>query len=332
MQKRLTLWAALMIVAALVLAGCAPRTGAGSSAAMAMDDELVIDLPAIVIDFDNDGHASIGGIPAAEMGAMAGADLSTLALSPDWVSYFSMTNIQHLQIDNTAGGLMVLVNGQPVPSLEWDSESLSATAGALESLGIAVPVLDKALPLVQQLGIGVIMRFPVAAGNALIPYSVEGDGSAAEMAQAAQAEFLAAVGAPPKINLPIVYQADGSYSVGDLSDADWTALTGVPWNALRLDPTAISGLTGAGITSMALETDQDGIHISLNGNALPSIGWGNGEVQHVLALADQMGIWAAYMPGVDMTDMMSTLEALLPVVQTTNANISVYLPGSGMGN
>jgi hypothetical protein len=159
MQKRLTLWAALLIIAALVLSGCAPRTGAGSSAAMAMDDELVIDLPAIVIDFDTNGHASIGGIPAAEMGAMAGADLSTLALSPDWVSYFSMTNIQHLQVNNAAEGLGVLVNGQPVPSLEWDENSLVATAGALESLGIAVPVLDKVLPLVQQLGIGVIMRF-----------------------------------------------------------------------------------------------------------------------------------------------------------------------------
>ena len=332
MQKRLTFWAVLLLIAALVLSGCAPRTGAGSSAAMAMDDELVIDLPAIVIDFDNDGHASIGGIPAAEMGAMAGVDLSTLALSPDWINYFSMTDIQHLQVNNAADGLDVLVNGQPVPSLEWDEDSLVATAGALGSLGIALPVLDKVLPLVQQLGIGVIMRFPVAAGNDVIPFSVEGDGSAAEMAQAAQAEFLAAVGAPPKINLPIVYQADGSYAVGDLSDAEWTALTGVPWNALRLDPTAIAGLTGAGVTSMAIETDLDGIHISLNGNALPSIGWGNGEVQHVLNLADQMGLWASVMPGVDMADMMSTIDSLLPVVQTTNANISVYLPGSGMGN
>ncbi len=332
MQKRLTLWAALMIIAALVLSGCAPRTGAGSSAAMAMNDELVIDLPAIVIDFDNDGHASIGGIPAAEMGAMAGVDMAGMALAPDWVHYFSMSNIQHLQINNAADGLLVLVNGEPVPSLEWDENSLVATAGAVSSLGIAVPVLDKVLPLVQQLGVGVIMRFPVQAGAEVIPYSVMGDGSAAEMAKAAQSEFLDAVGAPPKINLPIVYQADGSYAVGDLSDAEWTALTGVPWNALRLDAGVIASLGQSGITSMALGTDQEGIHVSLNGNALPSIGWANGEVQHVLDLAEQMGLWEAYMPGVNMDDMMATIDSLLPVVQTTNANISVYLPGSGMGN
>ncbi|MFZ1757464.1 MAG: hypothetical protein WAU10_27195 [Caldilineaceae bacterium] len=332
MQKRITLWVAMLMIAALALSGCAPRAGAGSSAAMAMDDELVIDLPAIVIDFASDGTASIGGIPAAEMGAIAGVDLSTLGIAPEWVDYFSMTNIQHLQIDNTAGGLLILVNGQPIPSLEWDTNSLIATAGAVESLGIAVPVLDKVLPLVQQLGIGAILRFPVQAGAEVIPFSVMGDGSAAEMAKAAQDEFLAAVGSPPKINLPIVYQTDGSYSVGDLSDADWTALTGVPWNALRLDPSVISGLTGSGITSMALETDQAGIHVSINGNELPYIGWGNGEVQHVLNLADQMGVWDAYLPGMNMDDMMSTIDALPPVVQTTNANISVYLPGSGMGN
>jgi len=333
MQKRITLWAALLLVAALVLSGCAPRTGAGSSAAMAMDDELVIDLPAIVIDFDSSGHASIGGVPAADMGAMAGVeDLSTLAIAPEWVSYFSATNIQHLQINNAANGLVILVNGQPVPSLAWDENSLVATAGAVESLGIAVPVLDKVLPLVQQLGIGAIMRFPVAVGADVIPFAVMGDGSAAEMAQAAQAEFLAAVGAPPKINLPIVYQADGSYAVGDLSDAEWTALTGVPWYALRLDPSVIKGLTDSGITSMAIVTDQKGIHVSVNGNDLPYITWGNGEVQQILNLADQMGIWEAYMPGVNMDDMMATIDSLLPVVQTTNANISIYLPGSGMGN
>lgn len=332
MQKRLTLWAVLLLIAALALSGCAPRTGAGSSAAMAMDDELVIDLPAIVIDFNSDGQASIGGIPASEMGAMAGMDLSTLALAPDWVNYFSMTNIQHLQVNNTANGLLVLVNGQPVPSLAWDENSLVATAGALNSLGIAIPVLEKVLPLVQQLGVGVILRFPVQAGSDVIPLAVMGDGTAAEMAKAAQEEFLAAVGAPPKINLPVVYQADGSYSVGDLSDAEWTALTGVPWYALRLDPNAIAGLTASGVTSMAFETDQEGIHISINGNALPYIAWGNGEVQHVLNLADQMGLWEAYLPGVNMDDMMATVEALLPVVQTTDANIAVYLPGSGMGN
>lgn len=332
MQKRITFWAALLLIAALVLTGCAPRTGAGSSAAMAMDDELVIDLPAIVIDFDSHGHASIGGTPAAELGAMAGVDLSTLAIAPDWVNYFSMTNIQHVQVNNTADGLLVLVNGQPIPSLAWDEGSLVATAGALESLGIMVPVLDKVLPLVQQLGIGAILRFPVQANAEIIPYAVMGDGSAADMARAAQEEFLAAVGAPPKINLPVVYQADGSYSVGDLSDSEWTALTGVPWSALRLDPNAIAGLTASGITSLAIHTGQDGIGVDVNGNHLPTIGWANGEVQHVLNLADQMGIWEAYLPGVNMDDMMSTVGALLPVVQTTDANITVYFPGSGMGN
>lgn len=332
MQKRITFWAVLLLITALVLSGCAPRTGAGSSAAMAMDDELVIDLPAIVIDFNTNGQASIGGMPAADLGAMAGIDLSTLAIAPDWVNYFSMTNIQHVQVNNTADGLLVLVNGEPIPSLAWDEGSLVATAGALESLGIMVPVLDKVLPLVQQLGIGAILRFPVQAGTDIIPYAVMGDGSAAEMARAAQEEFLAAVGSPPKINLPIVYQADGSYSVGDLSDSEWTALTGVPWSALRLDPNAIAGLTASGITSLSVETDQDGIHVDINGNRLPTLGWGNGEVQHVLNLAAQMGIWDAYLPGVAMDDMMATVGALLPVVQTTNATIAIYLPGSGMGN
>lgn len=331
MHRRLTFWAAMVLVAALVLTGCAPRTGAGTSADMADENELVIDLPAIVIDFDSNGGASIGGVPVAEMGAMAGVDLSTLSLPGDWVNYFSLSNIQHLQVNNGAEGLTILVNGEPVPSLVWDEMSLVATADTVSALGIMIPVLDKVLPLVQQLGVGVVLRFPVQAGMDLIPMMVEGDGSAAEEARAAQEEFLDAVGTPPRISLPVVYDANGSYTVGDLTDVEWQQLTGIPWAALRLDQGTLGGLANAGVTSMSFETDTEGIHISINGNHLPSISWGNGEVQHVLDLVQQMGILDTMALGAS-AEVMDTIESLLPVVQTADANISVFFPGSSMGN
>ena len=332
MQKRVTLWAALLIIAALVLTGCAPRAGAGASAAMASDDELTIDLPAIVIDFDSDGSASVGGMPISDLGATAGIDLSTVALPAEWVQYFTTSNIQHMQVNNGADGLTLMVNGQPVPSLVWDEGSLVATADTVSALGVAVPTLNKVLPLVQQLGLGVILRFPVAADEDLIPMVVEGDGSMAESAKMAQEEFLAAVGSPPRINLPVVYEEDGSWSVGDLTDTEWTALTGAPFYALRLDPALLNGLAASGVNSMSFETEQEGIHISINGNPLPYLSWGSGEVQHVLALSQQMGLLQAAMPGMDMEAVLGTVESLLPVIQTSDANITIYLPGSGMGN
>lgn len=329
-KSQVTLWVSLLLVAMVVLAGCAPRVGAGNTAAMAGGDELVVDLPAIVLDVASDGSPSIGNVPVAQMGGMLGADLSTLVIDPAWVGYLSDSNIQHLQVNNHPEGLLLLVNGEPIPSLGWDGESLMATADVLAVLGVAVPMLDKLLPLVDQLGLGVIVRFPVMAGEAVIPLYVEGDGSAAADAAAAQAEFLAAVGSAPVINLPVFYAADGSFTVGDMSGAEWTALTGAPWTAANLQPEIISALANAGVKQLDISTDTEGIQISINGKALPNLTWGNGEVNHLLDLAGQLSLWDQLMPGANVGEIVGTIESLLPVIQVADANISVFFPDSSM--
>ncbi len=330
-NRRIAVWASLLLVAMLVLSGCAPRAGAGSSAALAKDPtELVIDLPALVVDINADGSPSIGNVPVAELGALAGADLSTLAVPKEWVDYMVAGNIQHIQVDNKADGLLLLVNGQPIPSLVWDGESLQTTAEVLNTFGVAIPMAEKVLPLVQRLGIGVIVRFPVPEGAEIIPFYVEGDDTAAMAAKKAQEEFLAAVGVPPRINLPVFYNADGSFTLGDLTDAEWSALTGAPVYALRLNPQLVQSLAERGVKSLTISTDAEGIHIMVNGKALPTLTWGNGELQHLLNVADQMNLWELVAPGMNMGDILATVHELLPVIQTTDFDLHVFLPGSGM--
>ncbi len=195
MRKPIRMWA-VFIMALWLLAGCAPRVGTSLSESMG-SDELYFDLPVLVIDFDNVGQASIN-LPAAQLGASSGINLDALALSPEWVGYFTTANIQHLQIINDAQGLTILVNGQPVPSLVWDEDSLVATAETVGSLGIALPVLDKVLPLVQQMGLGIALRFPLGDGVDVIPLGQITESPAAATAQQVQQEFLAAVGTPPR--------------------------------------------------------------------------------------------------------------------------------------
>ncbi|RME63197.1 MAG: hypothetical protein D6790_05085 [Caldilineae bacterium] len=326
-NRRLMLWATLLLVAMLVLSGCAPRAGAGEAAAQATDPmELVVDLPAIVVDIQADGSPTIGNVPVAQLGALAGADLSTLAVPKEWVDYMVGGNIQHVQVNNRPDGLLLLVNGEAIPSVNWDGESLAATADVLSQFGMAVPMLEKVLGLVDQIGIGVIVRFPVQAGVAQIPLYVEGDGSAAMAAKAAQEEFLAAVGAPPRINLPVFYGADGSWEVGGLTDAEWTALTGAPLNALRLSPTVLSSLSNAGVETLGISTDIAGIHISINGKSLPTLDWSEGKATHLLDVADQLGLWSMVAPGMDIGGVLTTVEELLPVVQTADFDLTVHLP------
>jgi hypothetical protein len=331
LKRRFVLLTSLLLVAVVALSGCAPRSGAGDAAAITADPmELVIDLPAIVVDINSDGSPSIGNVPVSQLGATAGLDLSTLAVPAEWVTFMSQGDIQHLQVNNRTDGLMLLVNGEAIPSVAWDGESLVATADTLRAFGVVVPMLERVLPLVQRLGVGVIVRFPVAAGAEALPLYVEGDTTAAAQAREAQEAFLAAVGAPPKINLPIQYEADGSFSVGDLTDAEWTALTGAPWYALRLDPTVLANLSNMGVSSLGLSTDAAGIHIAVNGRPLPALTWGDGQLIHLLNVADAMGLWAMVAPGMDMSSILVTVYDLLPVVQTTDFALNVQFPASGM--
>ena len=150
-------------------------------------------------------------------------------------------NIQHFQIDNTQDGILILVNGKAIPSLAWDGDSLVATAEVLDALspgGFAL--LDKVLPLIRNVGMGVILRIPVAEGAEILPYVVTDDETAKQF-MAAQQEFLDAVGTPPTFQLVVTYADDGSWSIGGISEAEWAQLA--PMLGSVLDPLsdAVSG-------------------------------------------------------------------------------------------
>ncbi|MDE0143940.1 MAG: hypothetical protein OXI80_18305 [Caldilineaceae bacterium] len=352
MQKRVTYWAVLSLVVAFVFSGCTARVDAGSMAERG-PDEFYVDLPPIVIDYAPDGTASVGGLShmvvgnvekppgmvyVPEPGVRLGLAtvLYGLSLPSLWVQHFTASDLQHLRIANGDEGILIYANGQRIPSLVWEEEGLAATGEAVNALGLGVPALNKVLPLVRNFDLGVVLRFPLQEGAELIPLGGVEESEEVTMARMLQQQVLETFGgALPTIDIPILYHADGSWTLGELSDVDWTVLTSTPFYALRLPPELISGLTDSGIYTVTLTTDPDGIHIALNGIGLPYLSWGSGEVQNVLALTKQLGVFdsvSALVPGADMASVLSLVENLLPIIQATNANITIYLPGSEMGN
>lgn len=329
-KRRLLSWLTLLSVAVIVLAGCAPRATSGLTASQAAEDALVIDLPALVLDFDAAGAPSVGNVPLAQLGAtFAPGVLDQVVMQAEMVTMMTESNIQHIQIDNSPNGLLLLINGEPIPSIKWDGQILSDTGGLITELGAGAPVLEKMLPVLANLGFGVILRFPTQEGVAAIPTFVEG-GEAATAAQQAQEQFLASVGnTAPTITLPVFYDESGSWRVGDLSDAEWTNLTGLPLQAARLQPDMIQNIINSGITDVSIFTNSEGLHLSINGRQLPYIGWADGEINHLLALSDQLGLWSTLADsGMNMGEVIAMVETLLPAVQATNTNINVYFPGS----
>lgn len=326
--KRLHWWLVVVAIIALALAGCAPRPGQGETAAQPGADELAIDLPALIIDVDPNGSFSVGGVPLAALASSFGvAGLETLSLPPEQVATLTDANIQHVQINNQPAGLKLLVNGEEIPTLVWDDESLANLQGLVGELGDGVPpILQQLLPVLGRVGVGVIVRFPLAQAAELIPLEVTGEGAAATAATEAQQAFLASVGAPPRINIPVQYAADGSWTVAGMTDTEWIAVTGQSfWESLRLPEELIADLTAAGVSEITVSTDDDGIHVAIDGQQLPYISWGQGRLSHALRLAAQAGLLGE-IEGEDAGSLAAAIEALLPMITGSEVQIHVFMP------
>lgn len=318
LNRRVSFWAAIMLIAVIALAGCAPRAGQGSIDADA--DQLVIDLPALVLDFGMDGMGSIQNAALADLvGTLSVMDVS---VPPEVVFAMGASNIQHIQVSNTPEGLLLLVNGRSIPNISYDGDSLNALPGALNTFGVVVPMADLLFALVDRIGIGVIARFEPAPGAEMIPLYVEGDSAAAMAAKAAQEEFLAAVGTPPRINLPVYYGADGSISIGDLSVQEMQEMTGGALGALEMGLSSLSMVRGMGISQLGISTGADGITITIDGTALPTLDWSDGKASNLVELITEIPLLDMAMPG--MGSMMPMIHQILPLVQATDFDLTLH--------
>ncbi|MBX3012735.1 MAG: hypothetical protein KF832_14560 [Caldilineaceae bacterium] len=322
-MKQIALWLSCLSLGILVLAGCAPRAGEGATASAASGQDLLIDLPALVIDFAADGKATLAGVPLRELSPDL-ASLDTL-IGPDTIGTFTENGIQHLQISLTPTGLDLLVNGQALPSVGWDGESLASAQQLLGLLGDdGLALVERILPQIANLGVGVTLRFPPSQGAELIPLTVVAEGTAAESAAQAQAAYLAEAGSPAKINLPITYASDGSFRIGSLTAEQLTLLVGAPIESLTLTAEDITRYTELGLQTITLATNADGVALTLNGQPLPHLSWGDGKLAYGLNLALQSGLIGG--GDGDSTALGALVEKLLPMIQTSEINVQITFP------
>ena len=275
----------------------------------------------MTIDFDSEGVASLGGAPLSSFGALLPAGLADLKLDKATIAQLTAANIQHIQVTTVPSGLLIMVNGEPIPSMRWNDEQLANLGDVVELLGPAAPAV---LPIITDVGVGVALRFPVGQGAEMIPMQVAGDASAAATARAAQEAFMAKVGAAPVIRIPVVYDIEGNYTVQGITDAEWQALTGAPFGQLKLNAQLVKDAVAAGITNATVRTDAAGIHIALNGKELPVLGWADGEHNHLIKLAAGAGLLDS--TGMDGAAISSLVSALLPAIQSSNVEINVSFP------
>jgi hypothetical protein len=122
------------------------------------------------VKYDQGGVPSILGVSAADLAGM-GINLPA-GLSPDMVKKLQANNIQSLEISTKPNGLTLYTNGQPLPYLAWDQETLNnliAVYLQIDKTNPLQPLLKDSGPFIRNADIGILIHFPVAQGQTPIP-------------------------------------------------------------------------------------------------------------------------------------------------------------------
>ena len=82
-SRRWTILLTVLLIGLMMMSACAPRPTGGEGATRAGEADLVVDLPALVLDIQEDGSLSMGDIPLADLAAVAGqGDLASMVSVP----------------------------------------------------------------------------------------------------------------------------------------------------------------------------------------------------------------------------------------------------------
>lgn len=318
-------------VALIALAGCGPRAGSAGDAAAAGSSDLVIDLPAIYIDFAADGTSSVGGMRVSQAAALIGRDIPDLTLEPDELETLQEFNIQHLQLINTDAGLDILINGFKIPSLGWDQEVLTNLTDLLTDTGIDLGPVNGLLPLLGNINTGIVIRFPVAEGREPMPLL---DPEAEQVAALARQQVAAnaSAGDAAVINLTVDYAPDGTWTILGLDTQGVQGaleVFGIGVEDFNLSPTRLQLLRLAGMRTVTISTDEEGIRFAVNGERLPVVTWGEGELTNVLRLIEESGMLDQLSDDETRTEgALDLMEQILPTVVGAQFSMEINFPTS----
>lgn len=315
---------AVLVLAGLLLTSCGPAIVPAATEPLPSGETFVVALPRIVVTFDQDGRPGLEGVPIEDISAAMGRpiDLSAFSINTTYpmTDWMTAANIQHIELRQTGDGIAMLVNGALMPSLSYGN-------GALDNIGNAAPllgpqgaaltnILDRFGPLVQRLGLAIVLKFPMQDGAQAIDYGpadlklASVGEAAAEMTPSAVAKF------------EIRYDGQGVPSILGISARDLQALGLEAPLALRSD--YVAGLQANNIQNAQISARPDGLHMWINGQALPTIVW-NEET-----LNNAVNVYAQMNPGVPPA-YLNLIRTFVPMLGRTDLSVLMHFPvGEGV--
>ena len=312
-SKRLYFLLPLLILA-LLLTACESSSPDAASAS----EDFAVSLPRIVIDIDSDGNPSVGGFGTETLKnlTMGAADYTWMRMEPALVRRFSDMDLQHIEAVYRDDGIYLFVNGEALPFIKWDEQSLDNTAQVITTFGGMNPQFTEALktiiPFAQRVGVDLAVRFPVVQGRSLTPMrDMSQELQAAEMAEREPSAL--------QLRIEVFYNEDGKPFVPGASFI-LENLLGVDTSQLALPPETVSRMTQMNIQHIAIRTQEDGIQFYVNGEPLPELAWSEDQLGVVADLIGQL-----YLGG-QTEGMQQVMEAILPALSQMDFELVLRFP------
>lgn len=284
-----------LLVVAVLLTACSPAAQPAASAPPRSAEPFVLALPRIVVNVDATGNLDLFGLSPALFGL-------DVRFPQPLLDTLIAADIQHLEVRTASTGLLLFVNGKPMPHIGWDDEALEQTADlAGVMLGQDLSAARKLLPLVRRLGLDVVVRLPRKSGATEIPLI-----GSEEVARLAPKPSEGPTTAIVKLDAKIDDQ--GLPSVFDLTAADLTSLN---LNlAPLLDQDTLARIKAANLQHLYIRSQPGGLFFYANGKPLLHLIWDSQFLTNAVEVYGRVDPTSPYLkllkevaPGLDRADI-----------------------------
>ncbi|MER2598858.1 MAG: hypothetical protein ABTQ73_05015 [Caldilineales bacterium] len=305
------------LIITLLVAACGSQTDTQSN----NQDKLPLLMPRLTVNINEQGAPSVMGISLARAGSLIGQDLSGLAVDPALIERLSAAGVETIEAVATGEGVYLYTNGQPLPYLALDDATRQHVADLLKLARVEPNTANTVQSLLQnkiisRTGVPIVIKLPNAADDAALrdPKTLPRVDTA--QVRAATTERVLILHFDLDVDQQGMLALAGS-STADLQGAMAVAGLPVDLSAVRMNPATVASLHEADIALLQIETEPEGLYLSLNGGRLPRVAWDEERLSNALLLFGQLEPNHPYLP---------LAQFLLPYLPAADIELGITLP------